>query len=1122
MTPFHLLAPTSVELQFYQCVQQSNTAYPRAKFIGKIPMIHFQVSDVTYTQMMVLLAVISPSQPLTIEDVAVIDRLSTKDPPQSSNLIATRASAYNFYLGGNRERAVTNTSGLHLPYQDGGSSSDHTSSLHVEDTEEEFFSCDEDSHSDYISASSSSSINPKQTAKGKDLSFAQARHVQMEGIFTIDTTKLTILTAQNDAKQSLNILTVEVQGLSIDKFCKREDLLATVSLQRIDIVDHLARSENRVMYLLESSPDSHILDTKEGHSNRSLLSISFTSCPSESILFASEHDCIKTSVRFDVGDLLVTVRDTSIQTLFAWVNTTMSNTTLAVQAIEGKASPQQKQNRQTPVASSARPRTLSRSSVDTIKALSPITFSQSNSCQPVSREFQQKQIKANEQAAPEVAPYKNQHNLSENIVAYDIAASFGSLQIILQHSEQQVASLLLADAHATAVENAERFAITASLAHLHVKDLLRTDASNQTVVTVVGSDDVFTSTVIFWKHFEKSSHDPLSSDMTVKLNIAQLRMTYFQRYITDLMSFLDTLTAPPPIETTNMSSKQPSQHKPQLSGSVILPEASSQRTSCGLDGSHYKQSVDAANSESEPANTVRATVSPNASAFSTRYIPGDKVSLSPVPSLLSRASVGQALTFAERSSTVFKLELDIHLVAPQILIPISVDSSHALCFDLGELHIKNSLHTNKAEGNSNDNICIIDCMDLMLQNIHIKVSDLPTHKGKESNVMAFSNDTLLQPVDVQLIVQRALLNTQHSIPNLDVTCTISSIDITFSDAHYLLIMDLLSGNLAETPFLPAVPRQVESISNTDRTSQVDIHLLESEANKELACNGSENSNAYDSNTGDNLININPGQTNAALASESHAKRSKVLPQSDNSSQHMFVDPSSRARSVSQVVNGSTEPVAAYVNISARLCLDHIKLLLCKGSKPLSEVTLVGCDGRVSIDSDSAIRSKIYLRRLGIMDVRPDSKSKYKALLHCQLEDSTKIVSDAASSDSTYLVFLQADKYRDDTNIRCTINGLATTICMDFLFALANFLPELPENGGKINEQEVDADSLSASVHSLPRSVDDFGQSAALNENINTEQVDVDDRKGVFVATDVLVLTYPSTTLFLTCLCYFIM
>ncbi|UMM13276.1 hypothetical protein L5515_001638 [Caenorhabditis briggsae] len=155
-----------------------------------------------------------------------------------------------------------------------------------------------------------------------------------------------------------------------------------------------------------------------------------------------------------------------------------------------------------------------------------------------------------------------------------------------------------------------------------------------------------------------------------------------------------------------------------------------------------------------------------------------------------------------------RIQLDVILEAPFIVVPRLSTSRDVIVLHLGRLALKNEIR-----GDSHHPKAVIDRMDIQMTDCSFGMGVM------NDDVSAVSSSCMiLKPISFKLALQRNLtFATVKQIPEIVVDAHLNSIEAELSDVDYKTLMQTLSGNLAEGADLavppPPPPPSLES-SNT--------------------------------------------------------------------------------------------------------------------------------------------------------------------------------------------------------------------------------------------------------------------------------------------------------------------
>ncbi|EFP12519.1 hypothetical protein CRE_29770 [Caenorhabditis remanei] len=156
-----------------------------------------------------------------------------------------------------------------------------------------------------------------------------------------------------------------------------------------------------------------------------------------------------------------------------------------------------------------------------------------------------------------------------------------------------------------------------------------------------------------------------------------------------------------------------------------------------------------------------------------------------------------------------RIQLDVILEAPFIVVPRLSTSRDVIVLHLGRLALKNEIR-----GDSQYPKAIIDRMDIQMTDCSFGMGVM------NEDVSAVSSSCMiLKPISFKLALQRNLtFAAVKQLPEIVVDAHLHSIEAEMSDADYKTLMQTLSGNLAEGADLtvppPPPPSSLESSNTT--------------------------------------------------------------------------------------------------------------------------------------------------------------------------------------------------------------------------------------------------------------------------------------------------------------------
>ncbi|CAI5438459.1 unnamed protein product [Caenorhabditis angaria] len=174
-----------------------------------------------------------------------------------------------------------------------------------------------------------------------------------------------------------------------------------------------------------------------------------------------------------------------------------------------------------------------------------------------------------------------------------------------------------------------------------------------------------------------------------------------------------------------------------------------------------------------------------------------------------------------------RIQLDVLLEAPFIVVPRLSTSRDVIVLHLGKLAVKNDI-----KGDAKHPKAVLDRMDIKMTDITFGIGVM----NEDVSVVA-STCLILKPLSFSLALQRNLtFSIAKDIPEIVVDAHLNSIEAEMSDADYKTIMQTLSGNLAEgqdlavTPPPPPPSQPSESATSTQTNKDKEKVGKDREAN----------------------------------------------------------------------------------------------------------------------------------------------------------------------------------------------------------------------------------------------------------------------------------------------------
>ncbi|KAH8275295.1 hypothetical protein KR026_004712 [Drosophila bipectinata] len=172
---------------------------------------------------------------------------------------------------------------------------------------------------------------------------------------------------------------------------------------------------------------------------------------------------------------------------------------------------------------------------------------------------------------------------------------------------------------------------------------------------------------------------------------------------------------------------------------------------------------------------------------------------------LSDASAAAAETARQKAldayETATRLNLNIRIKAPVIVIPTCSVSSDALCLDLGLLEITNN--TAEITVPNEERLAVID--EIKLQICDVKISKIVILDGHETSVddvdaaFGFSSKfNMMNPMSCTVLVTRNLsYGWYKDVPEVNLAGRLKSVELTLFADDYALVISVMNNNLSE-------------------------------------------------------------------------------------------------------------------------------------------------------------------------------------------------------------------------------------------------------------------------------------------------------------------------------------
>ncbi|XP_008469568.1 vacuolar protein sorting-associated protein 13C [Diaphorina citri] len=164
-----------------------------------------------------------------------------------------------------------------------------------------------------------------------------------------------------------------------------------------------------------------------------------------------------------------------------------------------------------------------------------------------------------------------------------------------------------------------------------------------------------------------------------------------------------------------------------------------------------------------------------------------------------------------------KVSLDISIAAPVIVIPASSVSRDAILMDFGNLTVKNKFETLDTK-NVKGHPAVLDHCCIELVNM-----TLSRVRYADETLSIIEDIVLIKPINFSLLIIRNLCASWFKeVPDLNVSGSFKTINLSLSKEDYATLMRISTGNLAEgapsqpRPGPPALPQAppVDSLSTS--------------------------------------------------------------------------------------------------------------------------------------------------------------------------------------------------------------------------------------------------------------------------------------------------------------------
>lgn len=140
-----------------------------------------------------------------------------------------------------------------------------------------------------------------------------------------------------------------------------------------------------------------------------------------------------------------------------------------------------------------------------------------------------------------------------------------------------------------------------------------------------------------------------------------------------------------------------------------------------------------------------------------------------------------------------RIDLDVKMVAPNIIIPANTQSLNAIALDLGYITVKNKFLALEVE-NDFGQPAIVDDLNLTLNDLKLMRVQLDEDYQNKYEC------TILRPISFSLWIKRNLSTSWYtSIPDIDLVAEMKMIVLNLNQCDYAMMMQVLNENLTELP-----------------------------------------------------------------------------------------------------------------------------------------------------------------------------------------------------------------------------------------------------------------------------------------------------------------------------------
>lgn len=357
----------------------------------------------------------------------------------------------------------------------------------------------------------------------------------------------------------------------------------------------------------------------------------------------------------------------------------------------------------------------------------------------------------------------------------------------------------------------------------------------------------------------------------------------------------------------------------------------------------------------------------------------------------SRAASLAKQTAVNAFESATRIGLDIVLEAPVIIVPRNWESTTCLSIDLGQIVIRNVIKRIQTS--------LIDQIKCELSNFKVSASDLQSEQSTDTQ------DDLIHPISFILEADRNLtFETNKKKPEIELKATLNNIQLSISQFNLMLLMSILSENLAEVAEPPSPVVTANEISQDNLTLSV--------SGRDEKPKKKEKSRKLQKVTASSL-ELSPSVSSSRIVEEAEVHVDAPAPK---------------------------EPKAAEVFIRYLLSfsMPKVDLVLYQAEKKtdvnrLTRAYLAGFDIYCRVMTNDSINASVTLSDIVLEDERRSKKRKlFKRLMFCN--EYIK----SSNSDESKTMRLEFVKEKD-TKVDVEMSGFTLIFALDYLMQISEML-----------------------------------------------------------------------------------